>query len=127
MKNAIAPIQMLVRLAGVILVVLGVLFWAGHALTLIPVHKQVGYVFVLLFWTLAVLAGRGGVNRGFVTFALLWGLLVPVLGVAQDRLLPGDVHWLIKVLHLILGLVAMGLAERLAARVKHDQRPAVPA
>jgi len=42
---------------------------------------------------------------------------VPVLGLAQDRLLPGSAHWLIQVLHLLVGLAAIGQGEALAARI----------
>lgn len=107
---------MLVRLTGVVLIVMGVSFWTGHALTLIPAHKQVGYLFVLSLWTLVVLAARAGVSPGFVAAVVLWSLVVPILGLAQDRLLVGDAHWIVKLLHLLVGIVAMGLAERLAAR-----------
>ena len=118
MTTATQVALMLVRLTGVVLIVMGISFWSGHALTLIPAHKQVGYLFVLSLWTLVVLAARAGVNPGFVAAVVLWSLVVPVLGLAQDRLLVGDAHWIVKLLHLLVGIVAMGLAERLAARAK---------
>jgi hypothetical protein len=121
MKIATTVLQMLVRLSGLTLIVLGVLFWTGHALTLIPVHMLVGFVLVLSLWTLAVLAARAGVHPGLVILAMLWGGLVPVLGLTQDRLLPGDAHWVIQVLHLLVGLGAIGQAEGLAARIKGRQ------
>ena len=122
MKIATTVLQTLVRLAGLTLIVLGVLVWTGHALTLIPVHMLVGFVLVLSLWTLAVLAARAGVHLGLVILAMLWGGLVPVLGLTQDRLLPGDAHWMIQVLHLLVGLGAIGQAEGLAARIK-GRRP----
>lgn len=124
MKTAIVIAQMLVRLTGVILIILGVSFWAGRALTLLPVHKQVGYMFVLSLWALAALAARAGASAGSVGLALLWGLVVPVLGLTQDRLLVGDTHWMIKVLHLLVGVGAMGMAEGLAAGIRHTRTPA---
>ena len=36
----------------------------------------------------------------------------------QTQLLPGSWHWVIQVLHLLLGLGAMGQGEGLAARIK---------
>jgi hypothetical protein len=121
MKIATTVLQMLVRLSGLTLIVLGMLFWTGHALTLIPVHMLVGFVLVLSLWALAVLAARVGVHPGLVILAMLWGGLVPVLGLTQDRLLPGDAHWMIQVLHLLVGLGAIGQAEGLAARIKGRQ------
>jgi hypothetical protein len=66
------------------------------------------------------------VNVGLVAVALIWGLIVPILGVTQTRLLPGPAHWLIQTLHLLVGLVAIGLAGRLvsAIRRRHDERHA---
>jgi hypothetical protein len=118
MKTATTIIQMLVRLAGLILIVLGVLFWTDHALTLLPVHMLVGFVLVFSLWALAILAARAGVHPGLVALAIVWGFIVPVLGLTQERLLPGDAHWVIQVLHLLVGLGAIGQTEGLAARIK---------
>jgi hypothetical protein len=98
------------------MIVLGLLFWTGSALALIPVHMLVGLLLVLTLWTIAVLAARTGEQPGLVAAGLLWGLVVPILGVTQDQLLPGPAHWTIKVLHLLLGLGAIALAEILARR-----------
>jgi uncharacterized membrane protein HdeD (DUF308 family) len=83
---------MLVRVAGLILIVLGVLFWTDHALTLVPVPMLVGFVLVFSLWALAVLAARAGVHPSLVALAIIWGFIVPVLGLTQERLLPGDAH-----------------------------------
>lgn len=125
MMTATTIVQMLVRLTGLINIVLGVLFWTHHALTLIPVHMQVGYVFVLSLWTLAVLAARAGVNPALVGLAIAWGFLVPVLGLTQDRLLVGNAHWVIQVLHLLVGLGAMGQGEGLVARIRQPRTQAL--
>ncbi len=125
MQTATTIAQMLVRLTGLINIVLGVLFWTGHALNLIPVHTQVGFVLVLSLWALAVLAALAGVTPAFVALAIAWGLLVPVFGMTQDRLLIGDAHWVITVLHLLTGLGAMAQAEGLAARIKSARAPAL--
>ena len=125
MKTATTVAQMLVRLTGLIQIVLGVLFWTDNARSLVPVHMLVGLVLVLALWTLAGLAARAGVNPGLVALAIVWGLIVPILGVTQTSLLPGAAHWTIQVLHLLLGLGAIGLAETLAARIKGTTRPAL--
>jgi hypothetical protein len=121
MKMAATVAQNLVRLCGLVLIVLGLLFWTGNALTLIPVHMLVGIVLVLSLWTLAFLAARAGVTPGFVTAAFLWGLLVAAFGLTQDQLLTGDAHWVIKVLHLLVGLAAIGQGEGLAARIRQSR------
>ncbi len=122
MRAAVTALRMLVRAAGLVMVTLGVLFWTGNARGLIPVHMLVGVVLVLALWSLALLAARAGVSPGYVAFVFLWGLLVPTLGVTQDRLVPGSSHWLVQVLHLLVGLAAIGQAENLAARTLRRRR-----
>ncbi len=124
MRTATTVAQMLVRASGLLLIVLGVLFWTGNALSLIPLHMLLGLVLVLSLWTLAVIAARAGVSRGLVALAIVWGLVVLALGITQTRLLPGSAHWVIQVLHLLVGLGAMGQAEGLAARIRRaESRP----
>jgi len=118
MKTAVTVAQWLVRLCGLALITLGVLFWTGHALELIPVHMLVGLVLVLSLWTLAGLAARAGVRPGQVAVAFVWGLVVPALGLTQDSLVPGNAHWIIQVLHLLVGLAAIGMAEGLGAAIR---------
>jgi hypothetical protein len=125
MKAAITTLHMLIRFTGLIQIVLGLTFWTGIARNLIPLHMLVGLVLVLALWVLAVLAVRTGVNLGFVALATVWGLIVLVLGVTQNQLLPGAAHWVIQLLHLLSGLGAMGLGDRLARISKHSQELAV--
>jgi hypothetical protein len=125
MKTVTTVVHMLLRLAGLTAIVLGVLFWTGNALSLIPIHMLVGFVVVLSLWTLAVLAARAGVQRGLVALALVWGLIVPILGIMQYQLLVGSAHWVIQVIHLLVGIGAVGQGEGLVARMKQAQTPAI--
>jgi hypothetical protein len=118
MRTATTTAQMVVRACFVVQLVLGGLFWTGNALGLVPLHMLVGFLLVLGLWTLAALAAGAGVPPGLVALAAVWGLIVPILGLNQDRLLVGSAHWLIEVLHLLVGVAAVGLAEQLAARIK---------
>ena len=123
MKAATAISRMLVRLTGVVSIIVGGLFWTGHAVTLMPVHMLLG--FVLALWALAAFTARAGVAPGVVMLAFIWGVAVTVLGMSQDRLLIGDFHWVTKMLHLTGGLVAMGQAEWLAGRIMRARAPAL--
>ena len=125
MRTAVTVCQILVRVLGPIMIILGVLFWTGNALTLVPLHMLLGIAVVLLLWILAGMAAIARVPVGLVAFAAIWGLIVPALGVMQSGLLPGDLHWVIQVLHLAVGLVALALADRLGRRVKDARTPAL--
>jgi hypothetical protein len=118
MKTTTTVLQMLVRLTGLLQIILGLLFWTGNADALIPFHMLSGMVLVLALLGLAVIGAVAGVPGRFVALAIVWVVVVPVLGVTQERLLPGSAHWLIQVLHLLLGLGAIGQAENLARRIQ---------
>ena len=117
MKTATMLALTVLRVTGLVQIVLGVLFWTGNALGLIPLHMRVGFVLVVSLLTLALLAARAGVSSPLVSLALAWGAAVPVLGLTQTRLLPGDGHWVIQAIHLLLGLGAIGVGEELAGRI----------
>src|SRR5437773_10310676 len=109
MKRAMEAILILFRLSGLVQLVLGVAFWTGHRMDLVPFHMVNGMVFVLALWALAALGFRAGASGSLVMLSFVWSLLVTALGVTQTRLLPGDWHWVIRVLHLLTALAAMGL------------------
>jgi hypothetical protein len=123
MRRATTTAQMLVRAVAVVQLVLGGLFWTGNALDLVPLHQTLGFLLVFGLWTLAALAARAGVRPPLVALAAVWGLILPILGLTQTNLLVGSAHWLIEVLHLLVGLGAIGMAEGLAARVKERLAP----
>jgi hypothetical protein len=120
--------QWAVRLTGVTQVVLGLLFWTGRAFGLVTLHMMIGMVFVTGLWVLAALAARAGLQPFIVAASVAWGVLVPVFGIVQGRLLPGPMHWVVEAVHLLIGVVAMVVAARLAffIRCRHYNQSATP-
>ena len=125
MKVATTTFQWLVRITGLIQIVLGITIWTGHFDNLIGFHILDGLIFVAAFIILAILAAVAGVQAGFVALAIVWALVVVALGLTQQGLLPGPAHWVIQVVHLLLGLGAIGQGENLGRRI--HGRVAVPA
>jgi hypothetical protein len=127
MKTLNTVLQNFVRIDAVILIVLGLLFWTGNADALIPVHMLLGIALVIALWALAALAAAAGVNLGLVALAFVWGAIVPVLGLKQTTLLVGSAHWIIQVLHLLVGLTAIALAQVVAQRTRRILTKSLPA
>lgn len=125
MKGLATVAQIVVRVTFLVQIVLGVAFWTGHLLTLITLHIISGLLLVLGLWALAAIGARAGAPIRLVVVAALWGALLPVFGLNQAAILTGDLHWIIQVLHLLVGVAAVGQAEGLAARIK--RAPAVAA
>lgn len=122
MKYIVRTTRLLISIFGIALVVLGILFWTGHALSLLQLHMTLGGLFVLCLWVLVVLGFLTPGSRPLALLVLIWSLIVPALGATQVRLLPGSDHWVIQATHLLVGLIAMGLGHALARRI--GRRPA---
>ena len=127
MNTAFKAARMIVRITGSLQIVLGVLLWFGLLEGLVLVHILSGAILVLGLWVLAVLGARSGVKPGQVGLALVWGLVALLLGLTQKMLLIGPAHWVIRVLHLLIGLGAIGLAEMLEPKIGRGALPARPA
>jgi hypothetical protein len=117
MKITANVLRILVSAIGAVMIVLGLLFWTGNAFALLPLHMLLGIALVLMLWIIAVLALVARVNPILALVALIWGLIVPILGITQFQLLPGSLHWIIQTLHLLVGLVAIALANILARQI----------
>lgn len=117
MRTTTAISLWIVRISGTLQLLLGVLFWTGHAYKYLPLHIINGVVIVLTLWTVAVLALVARTHRGLAVFGLLWGLALPAFGIEQVAVLVGSTHWIIRVTHLLMGLAAMGIAGTLGQAV----------
>ena len=120
MRLATLVLQNAVRLIGLILIVLGFLFWTHHSYNLIPLHIYLGVTLVILLWIMAALAIGAKVKPALAIISFLWGALVLYFGMTMGRLLPGPAHEVIRVSHFFIGLAAIGLSEALGARVKRS-------
>jgi hypothetical protein len=117
MKPAARFFEVLIRICGGGALVLGLAFWLGYARSFTRLHIWLGIAVVLSLWILAGIAWRNGTRRGVVALAAVWGALTWILGITQARLLPGSFHWVVAVLHLIVGLTAIALGSRLSRTV----------
>ena len=117
MRTTTTGLLWVLRIAGLIQVALGLLFWIEIARNLVPVHILLGLALVLVLWILAAMGAFARVGAGLVALAVVWGVVVVALGMTQTQLLPGSFHWIIRVLHLVVGIAAMGLGGALAQRI----------
>jgi hypothetical protein len=122
-KTATILLQNAVRVLALIVIVLGILFWSGHSLKLVPLHMRLGETLCGLLLILAILGIVARVSLLLAAVVIVWAFLVVVFGMRMGALLPGRAHELIRVLHFLIGLGAIGFAESLAARIKRKLSP----
>lgn len=115
MQTIVKYLNWFVRLDGLVLLVLGILFWSGNALNLVPLHTSLGPLLVLALWVIAGFGAVAHVPIGKVVLAFVWGAAVLWIGMTQQTMMPGSSHWVIQVVHLLLGLGAIGMAQMIAS------------
>ena len=119
MKANTTFLQMSIRIVGALMLILGGFFWISQNLSLVIIHILIGCVLVLLLWALAYQAARAGVSTAMVVLVVAWSILLPVLGLRQAQLLPCPAHWVIHVVHLMVGIGAIAQAEILSMQIKN--------
>ena len=107
---------MFMRIAALVQVIVGIGLWTGHLYSLVDVHRTIGVLFVLALWSIAAIALVQRRATGLAAFAVIWGVVVAAVGFTQQQLLPGDLHWIVRVLHLVIAMASMPIAERLAPK-----------
>ena len=112
--------SIVLRVCGALALILGILFWTGNALNLISIHMLLGILVVLSLWVIGVgQAFSSGGSWPLAASALLVGLLAMVVGMTQSSLMVGSFHWVIQVIHLLLGVLAIGIGQISAARARN--------
>lgn len=106
----ITTLDYLVKIGGVIALILGLAFWSGELYSLVHLHAALGVGVVLGLWAMAFLAFRRGVSTTLVVTGAAWGLATISLGLAQTQIFVASSHWVVQVVHLLLGLGSIVLA-----------------
>jgi hypothetical protein len=126
--NAVRFFSLLARAALMITLALGLLYWIAQLqrwrglLILLArigfpaIHELFGAIGAL---SLLLLGGIALWTRGSKLLGaagVIYALLFPIFGMTQTFVLTGSLHWMIQVAHLLVGLGAMALVQRIEKR-----------
>jgi hypothetical protein len=105
--------------AGLLALVLGLLLWANPGSSLIQMHMLLGLLAVGALWVIAIgqAFSKGG-SWLIAVSALVIGATMIVIGLNQSALMLGPFHWVIQLIHLVLGLLVIGMGHIGAARYR---------
>ena len=118
MSTILKITSMIVRVAVLVVLILGVSFWLNWINTdtnpvLLDIHEIAGMLIGLgLLLVGIILIARGG-NASLGMISIVLAVLLPIVGIGQVNWLAGDndPHWLIQLVHLALGSGAFALVE----------------
>ncbi len=126
--RTIGLISLISRVALMVTLGLGLAFWLAQLfgwdglLVLLAqigfpnIHEWFGTLGVLGLFTLGSVAVFTKGNRLLGAGSMIYAVLVPVFGLTQTLLLVNDLHWVIRVAHLLVGIGAMVLVLRIEKR-----------
>lgn len=111
--------SLVVRIGGSLALLLGLLRYFNIGPDLVQLHMTLGILVVLALWVLATIYARtANANLGMSIGASVIGLLLLIVGVTQQGLLLNSFHWVIQVIHVLLGLTVIGMGESLATAIR---------
>jgi hypothetical protein len=111
--------SVVLSLSGVFALSLGLLFWSGRASNLIQLHMLFGFLVVGALCVVGIAQAFSHAGSWLIAAcAVFIGALLLVLGMTQSSLMVGEFHWIIRVIHLLLGLTAIGIGHMAAARYR---------
>lgn len=110
---------MVLSFAGLLALILGLLIWTGTDLNLVQMHMLLGLLAVGALWVIGIgQAFSTGGSWVIAACALVVGGSLIVLGMTQASLMVGAFHWLIQLVHLMLGVLVIGIGHIGAARYR---------
>ena len=110
----ITPLRWCARIAGLLAFVVGMMLGRVAIPALFHLHMTLGGLVVISLLLVALLSA-GKVPAGKVAAGIVWAAITLLVGLRQNALLPGSLHWIIEAVHALLGIGAIGLTEMLAA------------
>ena len=121
MTGIVAALRWVARLVGVSALILGIILWTG-SLGPLKIHIFTGFIMSITMLLIGLVGFFARVKPALPIIAIAWALLLPYVGFAQFKLFPGPGHVAIQVIHLLIGICAIGIAEALATKIKRQAR-----
>lgn len=100
-----------VRIGGLAALILGILLWRGLFIGGVNLHIGLGLLVAAALAILALRAAAASIRMPMAIAGVVWAAATVYVGLMQTHWLPGGSHWIVDVLHLLLGIGAIGMAE----------------
>jgi hypothetical protein len=98
-------LQIIASVAALVAVALGMATYTHADFT--SIHMLFGLIVALVLLVLAVMAAFTAGLRQLGVLGIVYAFILPIFGVTQQMILPGDLHWLIETAHLLVGFGAI--------------------
>lgn len=116
-------LQIIVGIAGLCALVAGLFIWIAD-LDLIDIHMLFGLLVILGLLAMSIIALTVRGLRIWGLVGIVYAFVTLIFSGLQSTMLIGDAHWLIQMLHLLLGISAIILTGVVGARYRDLKRGA---
>ena len=116
MTGTVNVLRWVARLDWLVVLILGIVLWTGSP-GLLKVHIITGFILTLALLLIGLVGFLARVPPALPIVAIAWAILLPYVGFAQLKLLPGASHIVIQIIHLLVGICALGVVEALGAKI----------
>jgi hypothetical protein len=93
----------------------------------IKVHIGLGIAITLILVIISVIALLTTGTRHLGVIGLVYACILPAFGFVQLGLLTGSLHWLVQLLHLVIGVGALGVIHLIGGRYLSLKQPTTQA
>jgi len=115
--RAMTIFDWILRIAGTVALVLGLLIWTLQ-LNSINIHMLFGLLVTISLLVISFLAVFSRGLRVLGSIGIVYAFILPLLGLNQDTLLIGNLHWLIQIMHMLVGIGALAYAGIISTRYR---------
>ena len=119
--RALTTFDWILRIAGSVALVLGLLIWTVQ-LDAVSLHMLFGLLVAVALLVISILAALTRSLRVLGVIGIVYAFILPLLGLNQETLLVGNLHWVIQVVHLAVGIGALALGGVISTRYRRLQR-----
>jgi hypothetical protein len=119
MTGLVTALRWVARLDGLAGLILGILLWTGAG-TYLRIHILTGFLMSLTLLLVGLMGFFARIKPALPIIAIAWAILLPYVGFAQLKIMHGQMA--IQIVHLLIGLCAIGVVEAVGAKIARQAR-----
>lgn len=121
MTGLVTALRWVARIDGLVALILGGILWTG-SMGQLKTHILTGFIMSVALLLIGLLGFFARIKPVMPIIAIGWAILLPYIGFAQLHWMPGASHVVIQVIHLLIGIGAIGIVEAVGAKITREAK-----
>jgi hypothetical protein len=116
MTSLVTALRWIARLDFLVALILGILLWTGST-GYLRIHILTGFIMTITLLLIGLMGFFARIKPVLPIVAIVWAILLPYVGFAQLKVMPGASFITIQIVHLLIGICAIGVVEACGANI----------